>query len=333
MRIKAFSCALLLVTFCTIAFGQRKNKNVNSFKIVGYYFLNAALKDTVHADSNYLFLDKITHLNIAFINPDSAGNFNPDLKIDTFIKKAHEKNVKVLASIAGGGPHLYYRTLLADSNRKDFIHNLLLLVKRYDLDGIDVDLEGNDIDSNYQKFVTELSASLKRKKKLITTAIATTYKDRLPDKALKEFDFINLMAYDETGPWSPALPGDHSPFQKAVDDIMYWHHIRSIPKEKLVLGLPFYGYGFGAIDSPVVTMTYRQIVTQYPDAQLSDTLNLRGNVKMYFNNKAMIKKKTELALNKAGGVMVWQLLGDTNDENSLLNTIFAIIKKARVKIK
>jgi chitinase len=317
---------------CAFAFGQRKNKSGSSFKIVGYYFLNAALKDTVHADSN-VFLDKITHLNIAFINPDSSGNFNPDLKIDSFIKKAHDKDVKVLASIAGGGPHLYYRTLLEDSSRKHFIHNLLLLVKRYNLDGIDVDLEGKDIDTNYTKFVTELSGSLKHKKKLITAAIATIYKDRLPDKALKEFDFINLMAYDATGPWSPALPGDHSPFQKAIDDIMYWHNVRSIPKEKIVLGLPFYGYGFGAIDSPVVTMTYRQIINQYPAAQMSDTFNLPGNLKMYFNNKAMIEKKTELALNKAGGVMVWQLLGDTNDENSLLNTIYAIIKNAGIKIK
>ena len=97
--------------------------------MVGYYFLNAAIRDTAYADSNYLFLNKITHLNIAFINPDSTGNFNQYLAIDTLIKKAHKKNVKVLASIAGGGRHPYYAALLQDDKRKMFVNNLVSLLK------------------------------------------------------------------------------------------------------------------------------------------------------------------------------------------------------------
>lgn len=150
---------------------------------MGYYLLNAALKDTVYADSNYLFLDKITHLNIAFINPDSTGNFKQDLAIDSLIEKAHRKNVKVLASIAGGGRHPYYSLLLSDNKRKFFINSLIGLVYKYNLDGIDVDLEGSDIDNNYENFVIELAASLKPLNKLVTAAIATAYKDQLSDKA------------------------------------------------------------------------------------------------------------------------------------------------------
>lgn len=162
--------------------------------MVGYYFLNAALKDTAHADSTYLFLNKITHLNIAFINPDSSGNFRQDLAIGTLIKKAHDKNVKVLASIAGGGPHPYYSALLQDNKREMFIKNLVAMAKLYQFDGIDVDLEGDDIDENYEKFVIELAALLHESHKIITAAIATTYKDKLPDKALKQFDFVNVMS-------------------------------------------------------------------------------------------------------------------------------------------
>jgi GH18 family chitinase len=306
--------------------GQKKNKII-PFKIVGYYFLYTAVRDTVHADSTYQFLNKITHLNIAFINPDSLGDFRSDLSIDTLIKKAHQKNVKVLASIGGGGLHPYYSVLLDNKNRKIFIRNLVSLVKRYDLDGIDVDLEGSDIDKNYEKFIIELTASLKPLKKLITAAIATTYKDLLPDKALKQFDFVNVMSYDLTGPWRSQDAGDPSPYSMAVEDLDYWHNERGIPKEKLVLGLPFYGYGFSKVDSPVVSMSYKQIISLYPNSALSDTLNLPGNVVMYYNNMATIKKKTELAIQKGGGVMIWQLLGDANGNNSLLNAIYQVVQE------
>ena len=330
IKISFFIAGFLLIS--AFVSGQKKNKDRRSpFKIVGYYFLNAAVKDTVHSDSDYLFLNKITHLNIAFINPDTSGNFNQELAIDTLIKNAHDKKVKVLASIGGGGPHEYYKNLLQDDNRKTFINNLIFLINRYSLDGIDVDLEGSDIDSNYQKFVIELADALKPLKKLITAAIATVYKDHLPDAALQKFDFVDVMSYDQTGPWSPGRPGNHSPYQMAVDDLNYWHNERSVPKEKLVLGLPFYGYGFGDKDS-VVSMNYKQIITLYPN-QVSDTLNMPGNVVMYFNNLATIENKTRLALQNAGGVMIWQLLGDTNDESSLLNAVFKVVHGGRWRRK
>lgn len=320
-----FTIIIFSLFFSTVKSQTRLSNSNHTFKVVGYYFLRSALKDSTYADSNYLFLNKITHLNIAFINPDSNGNFNQKFAIDTLIKKAHQKNVKVLASIAGGSPHEYYHQLLKKNKRQFFINNLISLVKEYNLDGIDVDLEGDDIDGNYTDFVTELSAALKPLHKLMTAAIATAYKDQLPDKALRQFDFVNVMSYDNTGPWRPDDPGDHSPYSMAVEDLDYWHNVRAIPKNKLVLGLPFYGYGFGPKDSPVLSMDYKQIVALYPNAQLSDTLALPGNMFLYFNNKDMIKRKTQLAMQKAGGVMIWQLQGDAEGENSLLNVIYDVI--------
>ncbi|MGH2648774.1 MAG: hypothetical protein ACRDE8_14450, partial [Ginsengibacter sp.] len=92
MKIKFSFPGVLLLLISLIAMGQQKNTlSTNSFKIVGYYFLNAALRDTFHADSSYLFLNNITHLNIAFINPDSNGIFKQDYAIDTLVKKGHAK--------------------------------------------------------------------------------------------------------------------------------------------------------------------------------------------------------------------------------------------------
>lgn len=322
-----FSSLVLLFFFNSLAVrSQEKTKPMPaSFKIVGYYFLNAALRDTVHADSTYLFLNKVTHLNIAFINPDSNGVFRQDYAIDTLIKKAHAKNVKVMASIAGGGPHPYYKILLQKENRKAFVNNLISLMQRYDLDGIDVDIEGTDIDENYEKFVIDLARAVRQNRKLITAAIATAYKDQFSDKALKQFDFVSIMSYDLTGPWQPGNPGNHSPYAMAVEDLDYWHRQRNIPQEKLVLGLPFYGYGFGALDSPVVSMEYNQIISAYPGGKSSDTLMLPGKITMYHNGTSTIKKKTELAMVKAGGVMIWQILGDAPGENSVLTTIYEAV--------
>jgi len=326
VRMKTAFIIVLFSFFFFCAKSQTKIKSQKStFKVVGYYFLKSALRDSSYADSNYLFLNKVTHLNIAFINPDSNGNFTQKFTIDTLVKKAHEKRVKVLASIAGGGIHEYYHSLLQKNNRKLFIGNLISLVKEYNLDGVDVDLEGDDIGRNYADFVTELSAALKPLHKLMTAAIATAYKNELPDKALRQFDFVNVMSYDNTGPWQPDDPGDHSPYSMAVEDLDYWHNKRAIPKNKLVLGLPFYGYGFGPKDSPVLSMDYKKIISLYPNAQLSDTLALPGSMFLYFNNKEMIKRKTRLAMQKASGVMIWQLQGDAEGENSLLDVIYDVV--------
>jgi chitinase len=326
MKLPLILSVLILHVISPVCQSQPGNQKASAnFKVVGYYFLNAVLRYTTAIDTSYAFLDKITHLNLAFINPDTAGNFRQDLNIVTFIEKAHSKNVKVLASIAGGGSHAYYARLLQADQRPMLIIKLVSLVTRYNLDGVDVDLEGDDIDSNHEAFVTELGAALRPLGKLMTAAIATAYKDKLTDKAMQQFDFLNIMSYDGTGPWSPQRPGQHSPYSLAEEDLKYWNKTRNIPKEKLVVGLPFYGYGFGTADEEVLSMSYKDIVAANPASVLADTLLLPGNKIMYYNGAPTIKKKTALAVKKAGGVMIWQLLGDAPAENSLLNVIDGVI--------
>src|SRR5260221_815942 len=120
---------------------------------------------------------KLTHVNLWFLNPDTLGNFTQDLSaLAPIIKMAHRKKVKILFSIAGGSPHPYYHALLKDDKRPAFIRNLVSEVIRTTADGIDVDLEGGDIDENYEKFVVELARALRSHAKLITVAVAIHYK-------------------------------------------------------------------------------------------------------------------------------------------------------------
>ncbi|WP_462266786.1 glycosyl hydrolase family 18 protein [Mucilaginibacter sp.] len=294
------------------------------FKVIGYLRTNDITSDRVARFD----LNKITHLNIAFINPDSNGNFSMINGLTALVIRAHAKHVKVLASIGGGLAPEYYSSLIADDiSRRKLVDGLMALCEQYQLDGVDVDLEGHFIDINYEPFVTELKAALKPKLKLLTTAVATVYGTQYTDKALAQFDFINIMSYDKTGPWKPEQPGQHAPYEMAVEDLDYWGSTRGISKERMNLGLPFYAYGFGS--GVPSDMSYSDIIKSYPGSEKNDEMTVAAGGTIYYNGSPTIKAKTNLALQKAGGVMIWQLLQDDTGSKSLLNMINKEIKAVK----
>ncbi len=318
MRIR-IGLLISAITFLTVCLKAQAPNDKSHFKIIGYYSLRSAMmNDLVNVP-----FKKLTHINLWFLNPDSTGNFTQDLSaLKPFIGAAHTNHVKVLASIGGGSAHPYYHALLKEGKRPMFIDSLVSLVVRYNLDGIDVDLEGSDIDENYENFVVELAGELKSRKKMITAAIAIYYKDALSDKALAQYDFVNIMSYDRTGPWKPDKPGPHSTYANAVEDLEYFGTVRNIPKEKMALGVPFYGYGFGPeLTSPAISMDYRQIITDFPEAEFLDEFNMPAGKILYYNGINTIKRKTALAKEKASGIMIWQLQGDASGAHSLLQAI------------
>jgi chitinase len=320
--------ALLLVMLTTAYKGTAQaNRTPNvagsNFRVVGYLTMHSIES----GDANNFDFSRINYLNIAFINPDSAARFTVTPALKTVVSAAHSKKTKVLVSIGGGSAPAYYSSLLSDTLRSTLIKNLLKLVADNELDGVDVDLEGERIDSNYEAFVVGLSAGLKPKGKLLTSAVATAYKTHYTDKALAVYDFINIMSYDKTGPWRPADAGPHAPYDMAVSDLDYWTNTRGIAKEKLGLGVPFYGYGFGT--GAPSDIGYKGLVTQYPGAENADEQTVAGGGIIYYNGIPTIKNKTTLALQNAGGVMIWQLMGDADGSKSLLTAINETIRAAK----
>ena len=287
------------------------------FKIVGYYSLNEAMK----GPNNPIF-KQLTHINLWFLNPDSVGNFTRDLSdLGPFVDAAHKKNVKVLFSIGGGSRQPQYHWLLKDDQRPVLVRNLVAETLKYGLDGVDVDLEGRDIDENYEKFILELAAALRPHGKLLTAAIAVYYKDQFTDTALGQFDFVNIMVYDRTGPWRPEQPGPHSLYEHAVEDLAYFGEERRISKERMVLGVPFYGHAFGQPGDRASSMNYKQIVAEYPGAEQADEWKLSDGRTIYYNGIPTMKRKTLLAKEKASGIMIWHVLGDAPGKKSLLKAI------------
>jgi len=290
----------------------------DQFKVVGYYSLRSALEGGKDAP-----FKRLTHMNLWFLNPDSLGNFTQDLSpLQSFIQKAHRSNVKVLFSIGGGSKHPQYHRLLQDEHRALFIDKLLAVAVKSNVDGIDVDLEGSDIDENYEKFVVELAGALRAHNKLLTAAIAVYYKDKLTDRALAQYDFVNVMSYDRTGPWRPEKPGQHSAYEHAVEDLDYFGVVRKLPKEKMTLGVPFYGYGYGPeLTSPAISMNFGEIVKSFKGSEKTDQWTREDGKTIYYNGIPTIQKKTQLAKEKAGGIMIWQVRGDGKGRKSLLKTI------------
>lgn len=313
---------LMLAILMPTAYGYSQSERL-PFKIIGYFSLRAAMA----ADPATVPFEKLTHVNLSFLNPDADGNFTRDYSaISAFVDAAHRNRVKVLASIGGGGAHPYYHALLKDDKRRMFIEHLVSVAVKYNLDGIDVDLEGSDIDENYEGFVVELGKELRARSKLMTSAIAVFYKDALTDRALAQYDFVNIMSYDHTGPWRPEKPGPHSTYEHAAAALEYFGTVRKIPKDRMVLGVPFYGYGYGPeLTSAAVTMTYAEISSTFAGSELVDQWDLGGGRTIYYNGIPTIKQKTALAKDKASGIMIWQILGDAPGDKSLLKSIFDVV--------
>jgi len=278
----------------------------------------------LEAFSKSIDYGKLTHINIAFENPvDAAGNlsFNPANRF--VITKARANGVKVLISIGGGsasGDEVLkprYFALLTKEKRPGFIAKLTAYVIEHKFDGIDVDIEGPSINADYGDFIRDLSNSLRPREKLLTSALSKGYGgDRVPDSVFKFNDFINIMAYDATGYWDPQNAGPHSPLSYAKSSVKYWLD-RGLPKSKAVLGLPFYGYGFGEAFHKE-EYPYKEIVKTWPGAE---NLSKVGNT-IWYNGIPLIQEKTRHVIDQdLAGVMIWSLDSDAKGSKSLLTAI------------
>ncbi|TDW49068.1 GH18 family chitinase [Flavobacterium sp. 270] len=321
-----FISSLISVYSCTSKDSDRDDTKIKTARVVGYLS-----SDNTNKMTSIPFC-KLTHLNVAFANPDKNGNIIFTGDIDGLIKYAKSVNPNIIISISLAGGVISEEqasnwSLLIDKpeNRPAFIQNILNFVELHKLDGVDVDLEWNAVTSGYSGFVLELRKSLTEHKKILTAALPNNSRfENITASALNAFDFLNIMAYDSTGPWTPNNPGQHSSLDFAKEGINFWHKLQNVPSEKLTLGVPFYGYNFTF--TPVTSSTYSQIVqagTQFAD---QDEVG-----KIYYNGRPTIAAKVEYAAQNTGGIMIWELAQDSFDEYSLLEVIHKKYNELKIK--
>jgi GH18 family chitinase len=303
--------------------------------VLGVFNLSIAQKKVIAYIPNWIDLNafsstiqysKLTHINIAFENPDANGYLTFNSGSNAIINTAHANNIKVFVSLGGGSVSEggairdNYFNLITPANRTAFIQKIYDYVVAHNFDGVDVDLEGPAINGDYGGFVIALANKLHANGKLISAALSEGYGGaNVPSSTFAAYDWINIMAYDATGPWAPGNPGQHSPYSMAVNQFNYWTG-RGLPASKAVIGLPFYGYGFGA--SANQGISYANIVAQYPGAENLDQV---GNT-IYYNGIPTIKQKTTFAIQNAAGVMIWELSQDATGAKSLLTAVDQVVK-------
>ncbi|KAF7728391.1 hypothetical protein EC973_006199 [Apophysomyces ossiformis] len=235
-----------------------------------------AAKDHRRSYPDNIAWSKLDHINYAFGIPNQDGQVNgfTDSQLQKAVGDAHKNNRTISLSVGGWTGSLYFSDLvISDSARDKFTDTLVNLVKKYNLDGIDIDWEypnsenglscnkNNAQDTkNYLSFLQLLrkkfDTQFKGEHKLLSLAAATApfnNENGDPSDTLDKgwgtvLDAVNLMVYDVSGNWNPdtganaplysgddtdAVSGDHA--------VKLWTNA-GVPADRIVFGVPFYGY-------------------------------------------------------------------------------------------
>lgn len=214
---------------------------------------------------NKIRFENYTYIVHAFLGAGNDGGvqYNPARKIPSreLTALAHQHKVKVLISLGGGRNNYFDRITVSQWARKRFISSAVTVVEKYGYDGIDLDWEYPQNEASSKRWaalLSDLRAALDRlsirngKKYMLTAAVGPVkwYAMWIPTKTVREkLDFLHIMTYNYCGIWGgPA--GEHAPIYSnygkgdIASSLRYWTDVKGVPKDKLVIGLPFYSYIF-----------------------------------------------------------------------------------------
>ncbi|WP_036688792.1 glycosyl hydrolase family 18 protein [Paucisalibacillus globulus] len=176
------------------------------------------------------------------------GDLTVTWKLQTsFIEEMHRRGVKVVPFLANHWNVTAGKKAL--DNRDALARKVADAVKKYNLDGVNVDIEGigNSYRDAHTDFIRLLREYLPADKEVSVATAAnpngwtTGWHGFYDYKALSKYvDYLMIMAYDES--WeSPDSPiGPVSSIQFFERSIQYAIN-QGVPEDRIVVGLPFYG--------------------------------------------------------------------------------------------
>ena len=205
----------------------------------------------------------LTHINYAhgrFNDPtNGSGGIwidKPELMQKVIALKSKNPKLKVMLMIGGWGMKADGFSMMArdPAKRTEFCQSVKGLLDTYQLDGVDIDweyptysAEGTGSHSsdtqNFNYVLKELRETLGTTK-IISFASSASAKYVDWPEAIKYLDYVNVMTYD----MGAAPKGHNSPLyrsqifdQRSCDDSIKEHVNKGIPRNRLNLGVPFYG--------------------------------------------------------------------------------------------
>lgn len=162
-----------------------------------------------------------------------------------------------------------HKMLNNNTLRDRHIEEIIAIMKKYNYDGIDLDYENiKEVDRDeFSEFVRLLAARVHEEKKFLTIALhaKTDDKGKWHGPAATDYavmneaaDRIMLMTYDYSWGTSPT-PGNIAPVSWMREVLDY--AVTKIDREKLLLGIHFYGYDWGYDENNRgVLITYKDML-------------------------------------------------------------------------
>lgn len=252
-------------------------------EVVGYYASWAAAQG--HTPDK-LPAEQFTQINYAFAKLEDGRAVLGDpvrdgktLRELTGLRKRNP-DLKIVLSLGGWDDSAGFSDAAASAEgRRMFARSCVDLLLAHGLDGVDLDWEypvsggasgvvhRPQDKQNFTLLLRELREALDRQgrrdgKRYVLTiagAVSGGYLNSIEPQAVAEtVDHIFLMAYDLHGPWNSSAdfnaplytPSDGPPrYRASVDDGISAWLARGVPAEKLVLGMPLYGYIYQGVSS------------------------------------------------------------------------------------
>jgi chitinase len=263
-KISGFFLLQLLILSQTLNLYAQQNK-----VIIGYV---GGYRGLVNTDR--IVANELTHINYAFVDIKNNRAWLHREATDTVnfrhlnLLKQQNAALKILISIGGWTwSKNFSDAVLTDTSRQRFAASAIDIIKKYEMDGIDIDweypsragYEGNiyrpEDKQNYTLMFKELrkqldSLQLKNGRKYLLTTATGAFKSFLDgtemEKVQQYLDYVNLMTYDFSG---GKIASHHTPLyasttykaQNNSNNAVQLFIAAGVPKDKLVLGVAFYG--------------------------------------------------------------------------------------------
>lgn len=321
----------------------------------------AFFPDYATTNINNLQYSKLTDIFFAFVFPNATGviyshdnnyydvvaydnSSRVNTKVPPLVQKAHTNNVKVHLAVGGHGMSWGFSASVANSTyRNKMEDSLVAMIKRYNLDGLNIDWEfpqSYDL-TNFETFISSLRTKLNTagntmgKSLELSIAVGVGLFDgegiAVNSSVFNNVDFIYLMAFDAMGDCYSCDPNNHSTLSTAEKTIKKWSTgltfpggnyagdftSKNAPVSKLVLGVPFYSRTSGNVVTNYNVFAATNTATYYNDAD--------GILNGYtYNSCPMIQDKVNLIMDtyKGAGIWAWELDADRTDQYSLLGCAY-----------
>ena len=169
------------------------------------------------------------------------------------------------------------------------------------------------------------------------------------EAAVSWLDYLNLMAYDFSGPWtplsghqsqlwSPDPPHDDNAILSCYTAVAYLAN-RNIPKRKILLGVPVFGRAFEGTENVGqpwprndITILYRDLpragAQEWVDEDVGATFSVGGGEGFVsYDNPQTVEMKAKFVRQEGlGGLFYWNSSGDANGGRSLVYTGFQALR-------